>query len=125
VDSGKHDEEKTPRVSSQRDPRVLHGAIERGIGPEVVGCRAKDRATERNAVCAVAEAAGNRRADRDAFGHEIEHRRRRRDVGVEPGTLDAAIAARSTPLFAPSTGGGGAIQPANTRYAGAAGITAE
>src|SRR5207249_1692647 len=50
---------------------------------------------------------------------------RRGDVAVEPGALHAAIAARSTPLFPPSTGGGGSIQPANTRNAGAAGITAE
>src|SRR3989449_9430055 len=125
VDSRKHHEEKTPRRSGQRNPCLLNRAIERGIGPQVVGCRAKDRATERNAMGAVGEAAGNRRADRDAFGHEIEHRRRRGDVAVEPGALHAAIAARSTPLFPPSTGGGGAIQPANTRNAGAAGITAE
>src|SRR5260370_25875468 len=52
VDSRKHHKEKTPWGGSHGDPRFLHRAIERGLGPEVLGCRSKDRATKRNAVCA-------------------------------------------------------------------------
>src|SRR5207237_7534148 len=125
VDAGKHDEEKAPADSRGVDPGCLDGAIERGIRAEVMRCGAKDRATERNAMGTVREAAGDRRTDCDAFGHEVEHRGRWCDVAVEQGALNAAVAARRAPLFPPPTGGSGAIQPPDAGNAGATGIAAK
>src|SRR5438067_3988647 len=125
VDAGKHDEEKAPAGSRGVDPSCLDGAIERGIRAEVMRCGAKDRATERNAMRTVREAAGDRRTDCDALGDEVEHRGRWCDVAVEQGALNAAVAARRAPLFPPPAGGSGAIQPADAGNAGATGIAAE
>src|SRR5438045_6893098 len=122
VDAGKHDEEKAPAGSRGVDPGRLDGAIERGIRAEVMRCGAKDRATERNAMRTVREAAGDRRTDCDALGHEVEHRGRWCDVAVEQGALNAAVTARRTPLFPPPTGGSGAIQPPDAGNAGATGV---
>ena len=57
--------------------------------------------------------ARERRADRDAVGDEIENRRRRRDVAVQPPALHPTIAPGRPPLLAPLARGSAAIEPAN------------
>ena len=74
-----------------------------------------------------AKAAGQRRADRDAVGDEIENRRRRYNVCVQPTTLDPAIAARGPPLRAPAASlrSAAPIEPTNPWNAYAPGIATE
>src|SRR5207247_2899950 len=102
VNAGKNDKQEAPRLVRGIEPGPRDGAIERRVRPEVMRSRSQHDPLEGTAMGAGAKAAGQRRADRDAVGDEIENRRRRYNVCVQPTTLDPAIAARGPPLRAPA-----------------------
>ncbi len=127
VDAGKNDKQEPPRLVRGIEPSASDRTVERRVCPEVVCRRSQHHSPQRTAIGAGAKAARQRRANRDAFGDEIENRRRRRDVGVQPAPLDSAIAPRGAPLCARALPfrRTASIEPTNARNAHAAGIASE
>ncbi len=127
IDPGEYDKEETPGIRRRGDPGTGDGPIQRPVSPQVVGRGPEDGAPERDAVGTWAEAPRDGRTDRDTVRHEIEERRSRSEIVVQPASLHAAIAARRAPLLAPSLPGrrAVAIEPTDARNPHAPGIAAE
>src|SRR6267378_2120310 len=83
VDTRKDDKQESPRLGGGIEPGACDRPIERGIGPEVMRGGAERGATERQTVSAATKSTSQRRADRDAFGNQVEQRWSRRDVAVQ------------------------------------------
>src|SRR5437762_8521964 len=117
----------SPRLRRGRHPDVGPGAIERTVGPEVVGRDPEKRAPRRHEVRPPTQPADDWCADRQTLWHELEHRRTAGDIAVGPARLSAAIAPRGAPLgaqAAPARGGASA-EPADAGNAGGPRVPAE
>src|SRR3989442_11032886 len=125
VDAGEDTKEEPPRFAGGVEPGASDCPVQRRIRPHVMRRRAQDGAAENETVGAGTKSADQGRADRDAFRDEVEERRSRGDVAVQPAGLYAAVAPRGPPLRAPCGGGTGSIEPANARDSNAAGIAAK
>src|SRR5437016_2371395 len=125
VDAREDNKEEAPRFARGVEPGARDCPVQRRIRPHVMRRRAQDGAAENETVAAGTQSADQGRADRDAFRDEVEERRSRSDVAVEPAGLYAAVAAGGSPLRAPSPRSTGSIEPANARDSNAAGIAAE
>src|SRR5262249_57154630 len=127
VDPRKYHQEETPRLARGIDPGARDGSVQRRVRPEIVCGRAENGAPPRDPVGSGREAAGERRANRNALWDEIEQRRTASDIAVQPPRLRAAVAARGAPLFAPAPTRrrAAAIEPPDPRNPDAPRIAAE
>src|SRR4029077_20821730 len=72
IDAGKDDKKKTPRFGGGVQPGAGNGPVEGGIGAEVMRRGPEHGPPDGDTVATAPEAAGERRADRDALRHEVE-----------------------------------------------------
>jgi len=118
-------EQESPWLRRRRQPSIGHGAIERGVGPKVVGRDPQKRTPRWHEVGAPTQPADDRRADRETLWHELEDRRTTVDVAVDPARLSATVAPRGTPLGAQPASGGASVEPADARHVGGPRVPAE
>src|SRR5262249_32190390 len=127
VDPRKYHQEETPRLARGIHPSPRDAWARSRVRPGRVRARAEKGAPPRAPVAPGREAAGERRANRNALWDEIEQRRTASDIAVHPTRLRAAVAARGAPLFAPAPTRrrAAAIEPPDPRNPDAPRIAAE